>query len=72
MKVRILENGTGLLNGAPFPSVGDVVELPEGLAVSLVGDGRAELVAETAAERRETAATKAPEKRGPGRPRKAA
>lgn len=72
MKVRILESGSGLLDGAPFPNVGDVVELPSGLAVSLLNDKRAEVVAEKAAESRETAASAAPEKRGPGRPRKAA
>jgi hypothetical protein len=72
MKVRILENGTGLLNGEPFPSIGDVVELPHGLAVSLMNDKRAEVVAETATEKRETAAVAAPAKRGPGRPRKSA
>jgi hypothetical protein len=69
MKVRILVNGSGLLGGERFPDVGDVVELPAGLAVSLLNDKRAEVVAE-AAETRETAATAAPEKRGPGRPRK--
>ncbi|WP_326827366.1 hypothetical protein [Streptomyces sp. NBC_01751] len=70
MKVKILEAGTGLLDGKPFPDAGEIVELPSGLAVSLLGDNRAELVAEKAAERRETAATAAPEKRGAGRPRK--
>jgi hypothetical protein len=72
MKVRILESGTGLLDGEPFPTVGDVVELPSGLAMSLLNDKRAEIVAGKAAESRETAASAAPEKRGPGRPRKAA
>lgn len=72
MKVRILENGSGLLDGKPFPSAGEEVELPAGLAVSLIADKRAEAVAGTAAETRETAASAAPEKRGPGRPRKAA
>lgn len=71
MKVRMLTNGVGLLNGAPFPGVGDVVELPSGLAVSLLNDKRAEVVAEKPAEKRETAAEAVPEKRGPGRPRKA-
>lgn len=70
MKVRILINGSGLLNGERYPSVGDVVELPSGLAVSLLNDKRAEVVAQ-AAETRETAVAAAPEKRGPGRPRKA-
>lgn len=72
MRVRIIEKSTGLLNGRPFPSVGEVVELPRGLAVSLLTDRRAEPVAETAAETRETAAVAAPAKRGPGRPRKTA
>ncbi len=71
MKVRILENGSGLLDGVPYPAIGEVVELPTGLAVSLVTDKRAEVVAENAAEKRETAVSAAPEKRGPGRPRKA-
>jgi hypothetical protein len=72
MKVRILESGSGLLDGAPFPAVGEEVELPSGLAVSLINDKRAEVVAEKAAETRETAVAAAPEKRGPGRPRKTA
>lgn len=72
MKVLITENGTGLLNGLPYPSAGEEVELPEGLAVSLVGDGRAELVASVPAEKPEKAAEAAPVKRGPGRPRKGA
>lgn len=72
MKVRILESGSGLLDGVPFPSVGDVVELPSGLAVSLLNDKRAEVVAGKAAESRETAVSAAPEKRGAGRPRKSA
>ncbi|WP_215143518.1 hypothetical protein [Streptomyces sp. ISL-44] len=70
MKVRILINGSGLLDGERYPNVGDVVELPSGLAVSLLNDRRAEVVAE-AAETRETRVTATPEKRGPGRPRKA-
>ncbi|MCP9207811.1 hypothetical protein [Streptomyces cucumeris] len=72
MKIRILESGSGLLDGKPFPSVGEEVELPAGLAVSLINDQRAEATAETAAETRETAASATPEKRGPGRQRKAA
>jgi hypothetical protein len=72
MKVRITKNESGLLDGKPFPNVGDVVELPSGLAVSLLNDKRAEIVAGGAAESRETAASAAPEKRGPGRPRKTA
>ncbi|MFD6970142.1 hypothetical protein [Streptomyces sp. NPDC059949] len=70
MKIKILEDGSGLLDNKPFPSVGEEVELPAGLAISLINDKRAEAVAESAAETRETAATAAPEKRGPGRPRK--
>ncbi|MFC7979506.1 hypothetical protein ACFUT3_30275 [Streptomyces cinereoruber] len=70
MRVRILENGSGLLDNKPFPSAGEEVDLPAGLAVSLINDKRAEAVAQVAAETRETAATAAPEKRGPGRPRK--
>lgn len=70
MNVRITEAGSGLLDNRPFPSVGEEVELPAGLAISLINDRRAEAVAEQAAETRETAAVAAPEKRGPGRPRK--
>ncbi|MEU3618851.1 hypothetical protein ABZ725_41990 [Streptomyces sp. NPDC006872] len=70
MRVRITAPGAGLLDLQPFPAVGEVVELPEGLAVSLLNDSRAELVAGAAAETRETRTVDAPEKRGPGRPRK--
>ncbi|MEV7589735.1 hypothetical protein AB0O42_05620 [Streptomyces sp. NPDC089922] len=72
MKVRITEAGSGLLDNRPFPAVGEEVVLPAGLAISLINDKRAEAVAATAAETRETAAEAAPEKRGPGRPRKTA
>lgn len=72
MKVRITADGSGLLAGRPYPEKGDVVELPEGLAVSLIGDKRAEAVAVKAADARETASVEVPAKRGPGRPRKAA
>lgn len=63
IKVRITAPGTGLLNGSNFPSVGEVVELPMGLALSLLGDERAVAVAEAPAETRETRAKAAPEKR---------
>jgi hypothetical protein len=69
MRVRITAPGSGLLDTEPFPAVGVVVELPHGLAVSLLNDKRAEPVGE-GAETRETRTVDAPEKRGPGRPRK--
>ncbi len=69
MKIRITAPGSGLLDGFPFPAVGVEVELPAGLAVSLLNDKRAELVGQDA-ETRETRTVEAPEKRGPGRPRK--
>jgi hypothetical protein len=72
MKVRIIAPGVGLLDNQPFPAMGVEVELPAGLAVSLINDKRAEVVPETAAEKRETASASAPEKRSPGRPRKTA
>lgn len=72
MRVRILQNGSGLLDNRPYPAVGDVVEVPSGLGVSLLNDKRAEALGENAVEARETAETAAPEKRGPGRPRKTA
>jgi hypothetical protein len=71
MKVRILAPNQGLLDNEPYPAPGAVVDVPEGLAVSLLNDQRAELVAEKAAETRETRELAAPEKRAPGRPRKA-
>jgi hypothetical protein len=70
MKVRIIAPGSGLLDNEPFPPIGAEVELPHGLAVSLLADSRAELVAGGAAETRETRTVATPEKRGPGRPRK--
>jgi hypothetical protein len=70
VKVRILENRGGLLNMQTFPSVGEVVELDDALAFLFVSERIAEPVAQMAAETRETAAEAAPEKRGPGRPRK--
>jgi hypothetical protein len=68
MRVRITAPGSGLLDGEPFPAVGVEVELPTGLAVSLLNDKRAEPVG--GAETREARTVEPPEKRGPGRPRK--
>jgi hypothetical protein len=71
LKVRGVRPNSGLINGAHFPKVGEVVELDADAARALLADGWVEPVAEKAAETRETRAVVAPEKRGPGRPRKA-
>jgi hypothetical protein len=70
MRVKILEHVPGLLDGDPFPAKGAIVELPAGLAVSLVRDNRAEPVA--TAEKRETAAVATTETRKTTRARKTA
>lgn len=65
MNVTILKTVPGLTH---FRSLctGDVVELPTGLAMSLINDGYAEAVRVLPASDRETAVLK----RGPGRPPK--
>ncbi|MCB5179502.1 hypothetical protein [Streptomyces antimicrobicus] len=70
--VRGVRANSGLINGVPFPKVGELVELDAAAASALLADGWVEPVAETAGETQETRVTTAPEKRGPGRPRKAA
>jgi hypothetical protein len=70
MRVKILEHVPGLLDGDPFPAKGAIVELPAGLAVSLVRDNRAEPVATV--EKRETAVSAATETRKVTRARKTA
>lgn len=69
MKVHITRNVPGYTDMRALAK-GDIVELPQGLAVSLVNDGYAEVVRENPAEKRETA-DNPPSKRAPGRPRKA-
>jgi hypothetical protein len=71
MMVKGVRANSGLINGVPFPQVGEIVELDAEAASALLADGWVEPVAEKAAETRETRVTAAPEKRGPGRPRKA-
>lgn len=72
MMVKGVRANSGLINGVPFPKVGELVELDADAAAALIADGWVEPVAAKAAEGRETRVTAAPEKRGPGRPRKAA
>lgn len=70
MRVRITRTVPGYVNGETA-NVGEVVDLPDGLGLSLVTDGYASAVASAPAVGRSTASTGgAPEKRAPGRPRK--
>lgn len=48
MKIRIIEQPTGLLNGKPWPEVGEVVEVHDVAGADLCASGAAEPVAETA------------------------
>lgn len=66
MRVYVIRTVPGLTEQKHL-TAGTRVELSDGLAISLIQDGYAEVVAETPAERREVATAG----RGPGRPRKA-
>lgn len=44
MKVRIKRRPSGLYNGAAWPAAGEVTDLPEALAASLLSDDTVELV----------------------------
>lgn len=67
MKVNVLREVPGLTHGMQLRR-GDTVELPDGLAASLINDGYVEAVRTAPAERAETADN--PHKRRPGRPRR--
>lgn len=59
------------MGGVEIPGDGDVVELDAADAAALVERGYAEPVGEPeTADTRETRVVQAPERRGPGRPRK--
>jgi len=43
MKVRIKIRPSGLINGAEWPAVGELVDLPDLVATSMLGDGLVEV-----------------------------
>lgn len=68
MKVRMkLQNHT-LFNGKPWPAPGETIDLPEGVALKEISQGRAEPVAEPAKKR--TADSGPKEKRSGGAKKK--
>jgi hypothetical protein len=68
MKVRMRVQVSGQRNGAEWPPVGSVIDLPDDEAAGYCAGGMAEPV--TTFAEAETAVPPQPEKRGPGRPRK--
>jgi hypothetical protein len=82
MRVRMLAQISGTRNGKPWPGKGAALDLPDAEAVQLCAAGLAETVkgapekavpakAEVSAvPEPEDPVAPAPEKRGPGRPRK--
>ena len=59
MKVRIKVQPTGLLNGAPWPEVGETLDAPAVVADDLIASGVAEAVKEPAAKVEKRPASKA-------------
>lgn len=77
MKVRIIEQPTGLLNGNYWPAEGEVMELPDAVAEGMIGAGHVERVAEPAKKTTGRVESRpAPsgqvEKRGAAKPKKTA
>lgn len=44
MKVRVVNQPTGLLNGAPWPEAGEEMDLPETVAEGMAASGYVEVV----------------------------
>lgn len=44
MKVRVVNQPTGLLNGQPWPEAGETVDLPDVVAESMAAAGTVEVV----------------------------
>ncbi|MFI6609281.1 hypothetical protein [Streptomyces sp. NPDC050507] len=73
MRVRLIGNLIGHVGGHINPTIGTVLDLPEGQARVHIALGNALPVVEdqeATVERAETRVTTPPERRGPGRPRK--
>lgn len=52
MKVRVVVQPTGCINGVPWPAQGEVVDVPEVVAESMSGAGHVEVVKEVKVEKR--------------------
>jgi hypothetical protein len=63
MKVRIVRQPTGLINGVEWPAVGEEIDLPKSVAEPMAEVGDVEIVAETRPASK-TAGAKKVEKRG--------
>jgi hypothetical protein len=82
MRVKMKVQVSGTRDGLPWPDRGETVDLPDEEAAQLCAAGMAETVKDTTEkavpkqaettepEQTETTEKPAPEKRGPGRPRK--
>lgn len=66
MKVKIKERPTGLLNGLPWPEVGELIDLPSAVAEAMESAGHVERVGKSSSDKVEKrpAATRKAEKRG--------
>ena len=69
MKVRIEVRPTGSLDGIPWPEVGEVIELPDHVAIGMLNSGAVSAVEVSKVETPEPDVGRV-EKRGPGRPPK--
>lgn len=52
MKVRIVVQPTGLINGEPWPAAGEEVDVPEAVAEAMAGAGHVEVVEKRPASKR--------------------
>ena len=50
MKVRVKQRPTGAFNGAEWPKVGEIVDLPDHIAIGMLNAGQVEAVKESKAE----------------------
>lgn len=62
-KVRIVVRPTGLISGQEWPPVGDVIDLPDVAAVSMVEAGNVEIVPDPPKVEKRPASTRRVEKR---------
>lgn len=53
MKVRIVKQPTGYINGREWPAVDETIDLPDAVAADMAGAGWVEPVAQTAAKKAE-------------------
>lgn len=64
MKVRIIHQPSGLLNGQPWPEAGETIDLPDATAEGMAAVGHVEIVKSAAKVEKRPAPSAKVEKRG--------